>query len=125
MRHQITSLCPGTRVTELGDQETDVELFPALAVESADIVVIDQHLDYQEPHLGTDVVRRLRQMGFEGLICIRSADDSPEDQARYAASGAHCSIGKDVPGKEMVSRIIAAYNELHSRSGQSPLDDAT
>lgn len=27
--------------------------------------------NYQEPHLGTDVVRRLLQMGYKGLICIR------------------------------------------------------
>jgi len=123
LSHQITSLCPRAGVTELGDQESDVELFPAMAVEAADVVVVDQHLDYQEPHLGTDVVRRLRQMGYKGLICIRSSDDSPEDQVRYAASGAHCSIGKDVPGPEMAARLIAAYEELHSRTGPPP--DAT
>lgn len=26
------------------DQESDVELFPAMAVEAADVVVVDQHL---------------------------------------------------------------------------------
>jgi len=98
LSHQIASLCPRAQITEFGDQESDVELFSALAVECADIVVVDQHLDYGEPRLGTDVVRRLRQMGYKGLVCIRSADDSPEDQTRYTASGAHCSIGKDVPG---------------------------
>ncbi len=30
---------------------------------------------------------------FRGLICIRSADDSPEDRQRYIDCGAHCSFG--------------------------------
>jgi len=120
LSHQIASLCPRAQITEFGDQESDVELFSALAVECADVVVVDQHLDYGEPRLGTDVVRRLRRMGYKGLVCIRSADDSPEDQTQYAASGAHCSIGKDVPGPEMLARIIAAYHDLQGRSDPTP-----
>eukprot|EP00669_Euglena_mutabilis_P011485 TRINITY_DN6117_c0_g1_i2.p1 TRINITY_DN6117_c0_g1~~TRINITY_DN6117_c0_g1_i2.p1 ORF type:complete len:518 (+),score=90.83 TRINITY_DN6117_c0_g1_i2:217-1554(+) len=116
MEHHIRTYIPTARVTAFGERESDVELFVARAIEGADVVIVDQHLDYQEPHLGTDVVRRLRQMGYKGLICIRSADDSPEDQRRYAASGAHCSVGKDVPGPEMVAHLIAAYHDLHGRS---------
>ena len=32
----------------------------------------------------------------EGLICIRSGDDSPADQATYFSCGAHCCFGKDI-----------------------------
>ena len=31
-------------------------------------------------YYGTDMVRNLQALGFEGLMCIRSADDSEEDK---------------------------------------------
>eukprot|EP00669_Euglena_mutabilis_P003653 TRINITY_DN14664_c0_g1_i1.p1 TRINITY_DN14664_c0_g1~~TRINITY_DN14664_c0_g1_i1.p1 ORF type:complete len:457 (+),score=94.21 TRINITY_DN14664_c0_g1_i1:82-1371(+) len=95
--HQIQSELPDAIVKTFGAFETDVDLFTAMAVESADVVIVDQHLDYRgKSYLGTTLVRRLRLLGYQGLICIRSADDSPVDQAQYAQSGAHYFVSKNV-----------------------------
>jgi hypothetical protein len=85
-----------------------------MAVESADVVIVDQHLDYRgKSFLGTTLVRRLRLLGYQGLICIRSADDSPVDQAQYAQSGAHYFVSKNV-GRDFMRCLAAAYHDFVS-----------
>jgi len=113
LEQQLRYAFPGVRLTALGAEEGDVELFTARAVEEASIVILDQHLEYgRGSYLGTTVAQRLRRLGFPGMICIRSADDSPEDQALYAAAGAHCFLGKDLPSHEMVRCLATAYQEF-------------
>ena len=63
------------------------------------------HLEYSQIVLGTDIARQLRQLQFDGLICIRSADDAPEDREKYAEH-ADCSFGKDILGSQML-RVCA------------------
>jgi len=110
--HQIKSELPDASVKTFGARESDVDLFTAMAVESADVVIIDQHLDYKEQsYLGTSIVRRLQLYGYKGLICIRSANDSPEDQRQYAESGAHCFLSKN-GCRDVLQRIACAYSEL-------------
>jgi hypothetical protein len=109
VEHHIQLHCPSATVHVYGAEESDVELFPAVAAEHADIVVIDQHLDYGETHLGTNVVRRLLLMGYRGLVCVRSSDGTPADLKLYDASGAHLYIGKDIGGEEMMRRLKVAY----------------
>jgi DNA-binding NarL/FixJ family response regulator len=101
-----------------GAEESDVELFPAVAAEHADVVVIDQHLDYRETHLGTTVIRQLLLMGYRGLVCVRSADGTPADLELYEASGAHLYIGKDVGGDEMIGRLATAYHKHRRNAGR-------
>eukprot|EP00669_Euglena_mutabilis_P012603 TRINITY_DN7252_c0_g1_i1.p2 TRINITY_DN7252_c0_g1~~TRINITY_DN7252_c0_g1_i1.p2 ORF type:complete len:114 (-),score=28.29 TRINITY_DN7252_c0_g1_i1:147-488(-) len=101
-----------------GAEESDAELFPAVAAEHADVVVIDQHLDYRETHLGTTVVRQLLLMGYRGLVCVRSADGTPADLELYEASGAHLYIGKDVGGDEMIGRLATAYHKHRRNAGR-------
>eukprot|EP00669_Euglena_mutabilis_P014048 TRINITY_DN9073_c0_g1_i1.p2 TRINITY_DN9073_c0_g1~~TRINITY_DN9073_c0_g1_i1.p2 ORF type:complete len:104 (-),score=22.87 TRINITY_DN9073_c0_g1_i1:63-374(-) len=98
----------------LGAEESDVERFMAIAAEGADIVILDQHLEYGESYLGTTVARRLRLLGYNQLLCIRSASDSPEDRRLYASCGAHCVVGKDVPGSQMMNVIRSAFWTLHN-----------
>jgi len=113
LEQQLRYAFPGVRLTALGAEEGDVELFTARAVEEASLVILDQHLEYgRGSYLGTTVAQRLRRLGFPGMICIRSADDSPEDQALYAAAGAHCFLGKDLPSHEMVRCLATAYQEF-------------
>jgi len=108
--HQIESELPGAIVNTFGARASDVDLFPATAVESADVVIVDQHLDYKEQsYLGTSIVRRLRLLGYQGLICIRSADDSTRDQSHYEQSGAHCFLSKNI-GRGLIHRIACAYH---------------
>jgi len=113
LEQQLRYAFPGVRLMALGAEEGDVELFTARAVEEASLVILDQHLEYgRGSYLGTTVAQRLRRLGFPGMICIRSADDSPEDQALYAAAGAHCFLGKDLPSHEMVRCLATAYQEF-------------
>jgi CheY-like chemotaxis protein len=113
LEQQLRHAFPGVRVTALGAEEDDVELFTAMAAGEAEIVILDQHLEYSGgSYLGTTVAQRLRRLGYRRMICIRSADDSPEDQELYKASGAHCFLGKNLPGREMVRRFAAAYRDF-------------
>jgi len=120
MEHHIKRYCPSATVHVFGADEGDVELFPALAAEAADIVVVDQHLDYRVTHLGTNVVRRLLLMGYRGLVCVRSSDGTPADLDLYAAAGAHLYIGKDIGGEEMMRRLRTAHQEHQAAAGYSP-----
>jgi len=120
VEHHIKRYCPSAMVEVFGADEGDVELFPALAAGAADIVVVDQHLDYRVTHLGTNVVRRLLLMGYRGLVCVRSSDGTPADLDLYAAAGAHLYIGKDVGGEEMMRRLRTAYQEHQAATGHGP-----
>jgi len=122
VEHSVRTACPTAVITVLGATESDAEQFVALAPENADIVIVDQHLEYGETHLGTTVVRRLRLLGYRGLVCIRSADDSPEDRERYKAAGAHCVMGKDVPGPQMMGILNDAFWVLRNKDPRPTVD---
>eukprot|EP00667_Euglena_gracilis_P017681 EG_transcript_18676 len=79
----------------------------------ADVVIVDQHLVWGcEEVLGSNLVHQLRRLRYAGFICIRSADDGPNDQALYRQAGANCSVGKDVLGHVMIRQLGAAYDEF-------------
>eukprot|EP00667_Euglena_gracilis_P005606 EG_transcript_5648 len=101
--------CPSAVVRTFGAVEEDIDVFISEALRTADIVLLDQNLEYTRTHRGTDLCQKLLGLGFRGLVCIRSSDDSQDDQARYAASGAHCSFGKDVLGAKMIQQLKIAY----------------
>jgi len=110
LEHQLQSHCPAATVTAFGASEEDLDLFVARASEEADVVIVDQHLEYSESYLGTALLKRLRLMGFGGLMCVRSGDNSEDDVAHYAACGAHCFLGKDLPAQSLLDIIISAYH---------------
>eukprot|EP00668_Euglena_longa_P009915 GGOE01012007.1.p1 GENE.GGOE01012007.1~~GGOE01012007.1.p1 ORF type:complete len:663 (-),score=226.06 GGOE01012007.1:286-2232(-) len=109
MEFHLGRWCPTAVVQTFGASEEDIEVFVTEALVHADIVIMDQNLEFSVTHHGTDLCQRLLREGFAGLICIRSSDDSREDEARYASFGAHCSFGKDMLGAKMVQRLKAAY----------------
>eukprot|EP00667_Euglena_gracilis_P003783 EG_transcript_3794 len=113
---------PAATVHCFGASDPDIERFLSLALAEANVVILDQHLDSESAgtHYGTDLVQQLLAAGYSGLACIRSANDSPEDRARYTASGAHCTVGKDVSGARMVEQLAAAYTAFcHPSLGNS------
>eukprot|EP00667_Euglena_gracilis_P004443 EG_transcript_4468 len=100
-------------VHSFGATPQDVHQFVAAASQDGDIVICDQHLDYGDQHyLGTDLVRALRDRGFQGLLCMRSADMGEHDRLLYYSCGAHCAFGKEELCKDVVDHIKAAYVEL-------------
>eukprot|EP00667_Euglena_gracilis_P003382 EG_transcript_3393 len=115
----ITAWCDPSVVRVFGEKEADVELFLALAVQGADVIILDQHLEYgNETLLGTDIVQQLRSLGFVGYVCIRSASDSADDRRRFLESGANCSFGKDLPGAQFIEEFKETF--VLSRHGLIP-----
>ena len=94
----------------LGEVLEDCEAFVEGAMQDGDIAVLDQNIDFRgRSCLGTDLSRRLVGLGFQGLICIRSANNSTEDAAMYRGSGAHCVLPKDMKLVDMVTMVKQAY----------------
>eukprot|EP00667_Euglena_gracilis_P003066 EG_transcript_3074 len=117
-------------VRTFGGTAREVEAFLAEAPLAADVVILDQHLDYGAVHYrGTDLLQQLVHDGFEGLVCIRSANVTPENQHTFLESGAHCAVGKDVSPSVLVSTVLQAFfqhsTELVCRVPLSPCTVAT
>eukprot|EP00667_Euglena_gracilis_P004682 EG_transcript_4711 len=109
----ITRTASPAAVHSYGAAPEDVHQFVGAASQDGDIVICDQHLDYGDQHyLGTDLVRALRDRGFQGLLCMRSSDVDQPERELYYASGAHCAFGKEELCKDVVDHIKAAYVEL-------------
>eukprot|EP00667_Euglena_gracilis_P002334 EG_transcript_2333 len=107
-------------VVVMGEQESDVSDFVGYALAGADIVIIDQNLEYGSSYLGTDLVKQLLRCRFPGLICINSANTSPSDVELYYSSGAHCVFGKDLLGAIMMEQLKAAYLSFRSAPARMP-----
>ena len=91
-----------------------MDVFMQNCLANGDIAILDQHLQYgpDSSVLGTDLVAQLLARRFRGLICVRSANDSPEDLTLYRDAGAHCAFSKDLPLRAMVAEMLAAYRRL-------------
>eukprot|EP00667_Euglena_gracilis_P003224 EG_transcript_3236 len=131
LTHQLqTDLAPCT-VQAFGGSAADVTPFLRAALTSADIVILDQHLDWDEgPEgpsgelcLGTQLAQFLRLRAFRGLICIRSSSASEEDVLEYLQSGAHCVLDKLLDRRQFIAglrREWARFARLSSASGNPP-----
>mmetsp|Transcript_10911 Transcript_10911/g.16838 ORF Transcript_10911/g.16838 Transcript_10911/m.16838 type:complete len:99 (+) Transcript_10911:1052-1348(+) len=82
---------------------------------AADVVIVDQNLEYESGgYQGTDLIKQFVERGFQGLMCIRSANSSAADEQQYGEAGAQCVLGKDMSGPEMVDRLAEAHFEIHA-----------
>eukprot|EP00667_Euglena_gracilis_P003538 EG_transcript_3544 len=100
LEFHLRKWCAPAAVHLFGAREADLEMFLKVAATEADIVILDQHLEFLSGSvLGTDVITELHKRHYRGLICIRSAADSPEDREKYTACGTHHTMGKDVLGR--------------------------
>ena len=87
----------------LGETHQEVSSVPNLVLQTSsklehqDIVcMFDQNMVYPEGCLtGTGLVSQLRAQGFEGLIVIRSANDSAESLKQYYDVEVDAAISKD------------------------------
>eukprot|EP00667_Euglena_gracilis_P003747 EG_transcript_3761 len=110
LAHSLTRQLPQAVVSVFGEAEADVGAFLATALAGAHIVILDQHLMFgQKTVLGTSVIRDLLSRGYPGCIAIRSADSSPEDEAKYLGCGAHLMLSKDLRPGELVVRLTKGY----------------
>ena len=84
----------------LGETHQEVSSVPELVLQlqasHRDIVcMFDQNMEYPEGFVaGTELTSQLRTQCFEGLIVIRSANDSAESLKQYCDAGADAAISK-------------------------------
>eukprot|EP00667_Euglena_gracilis_P003140 EG_transcript_3152 len=110
LEHTLHQQLPLCTVEVFGSTSQEVRDFMSAALDHADVLIIDNHLVYEDAQfLGTQLLAELIQSGYRGFACMRSANAAPEDEAQYAASGAHCCLGKDLGPREMVSHLQASY----------------
>eukprot|EP00667_Euglena_gracilis_P009269 EG_transcript_9412 len=121
LKFHIERWCQPSSVACFGATMEELDPFIAHAAQ-ADIVIVDQHLNWARAHLGTDIVRHLRQLPFQGFVCIRSAEDGPDDQEQYQLAGANCSMGKDLLGHVMLQQLKEAYEAFRPAKPPSPGD---
>eukprot|EP00668_Euglena_longa_P006809 GGOE01008142.1.p1 GENE.GGOE01008142.1~~GGOE01008142.1.p1 ORF type:complete len:706 (+),score=191.03 GGOE01008142.1:138-2120(+) len=108
---------PSCTVEVFGSNSQEVRGFMDAVLDHGDMILIDNHLVYEDAQFtGTQLISELFSAGYAGYVCVRSANMSPEDQAQYVASGAHCCLGKDVRPKEMVGTLNATYREHRHRA---------
>ena len=69
---------------------------------------------------GTNVARRLLRKGYQGFVCIRSANDSDEDKALVEESGAHWFIDKQIPIRRMLELLQREYYHFLLQRGPLP-----
>eukprot|EP00668_Euglena_longa_P004286 GGOE01005023.1.p1 GENE.GGOE01005023.1~~GGOE01005023.1.p1 ORF type:complete len:654 (+),score=155.68 GGOE01005023.1:138-1964(+) len=126
LRHQLRHDIPGCIVDIYGASAADVEPFLSHTVASADVAILDQHLDWPSGSLGlgTDLVRLLLQASFRGLICIRSANMSEQDVQHYLSAGAHCVLDKLLDRTQTTATLAHHYWHFFSMSPVPPLPPA-
>jgi len=108
---QIEMHFPDCTMQSFGEHIEDVQAFKTAALAGADIAILDQNLDYgRATVLGTTIVTELLAEGFQGFLCIRSANTSPADLDLYERAGAHLAIDKAVLANEMIRQIILEYS---------------
>eukprot|EP00668_Euglena_longa_P027935 GGOE01034992.1.p1 GENE.GGOE01034992.1~~GGOE01034992.1.p1 ORF type:complete len:683 (-),score=239.65 GGOE01034992.1:312-2279(-) len=110
--HGFATHAPQTICQAYGATVDELVDFQSAALSRANIVVLDQHLDYHHVIIyGTDIAQCLRQAGYGGFICVRSANATDEDELLYLRCGADCTIGKDIPLRDMVRALELAYEK--------------
>jgi CheY-like chemotaxis protein len=111
--HQLTALASPQSVKAFGATQDEVLLFLLQSVTTADVIIMDEHLQYSGAEFrGSDLMERFVAAGFQGLLCARSANCSETDIRKYVRSGAQCILRKEMSGTEMVETIADAYHRM-------------
>ena len=82
---QFLRFFPGSEAQAFGRSREDVPAFVEAVLSGADVVVLDQNLEWsrEEVVLGTDLLQELLAKGFQGLLCMRSANSAEADVKFY------------------------------------------
>ena len=102
----------GSCVEMFGATKDDLEGFAEAAMALADVVILDQNMEYGPTTVrGTNLLKQLTALGFGGLCCIRSANTSADDRALYTSCGAHLTLDKGLSFRDMALCLQNAYVE--------------
>jgi len=76
------------------------------------VCMFDQNMHYDEGSVyGSELVMKLRAIGFNGLVIMRSANDSEDSQGEYLAAGADVVLSKGMGVRVLISRIPEMLQE--------------
>ena len=122
----IPSLCPDVAVATFGEDAADAERFKPAALARANIVILDQNVDVPGKELlGTEVAAELLEEGYQGFLCIRSANSTEADVELSRRSGAHWHVSKDVPVPKMVKMLQREYQAFAAQGTGSGRTSST
>ena len=108
----------------LGELHAEVQSVPELVLRASAangalnvVCMFDQNMEWPEGIiLGSDLVTALRGSGFNGLIIMRTANDSDSCEATFLKWGADAVFSKAMGGK----LVIPALLDLHAEIIQNP-----
>jgi hypothetical protein len=117
--HNLTTRAQTRHVYTYGKDAGDATRFITDTLQDGAIAILDQNLEFGSNHnvLGTDLVAELIKCGFQGLICIRSANATDEDARMYKEAGAHCVFAKDTPMSQVIPQMKRAFSHLNIMEG--------
>ena len=116
----------------LGENREQLNLSATFATAmKPDIVIMDENLkfltqltDYREVSggsmdidadelpTGSQICEEMTARGVTALLCIRSANTSPEDVRKYVDAGAHCVICKSFANTALAGPLLRAWRDL-------------
>eukprot|EP00668_Euglena_longa_P025079 GGOE01031307.1.p1 GENE.GGOE01031307.1~~GGOE01031307.1.p1 ORF type:complete len:886 (-),score=253.83 GGOE01031307.1:1289-3754(-) len=116
LEHSLPRHFPSATVCVLGETPDQVPQFINGAAAEADIVILDQHLDYStQSFLGTSVLADLLDFHCRAFFCIRSASVAHGNEAAFYAAGAHCALGKDLRPDDFFRILKRMYKSFLAR----------
>ena len=105
------------KVAMYGKDVEEVEQFKEDALESGDILIVDENVDLPgAEQLGSTIVKELMAAGYDGFACIRSGNSEDADRELSLASGAHWHVGKEVRMRDMIGQLRAEYETFLLRN---------
>ena len=121
----LQDVVPNGTILMYGKDADEVEEFKQAALQSADILILDENVDVPGAELyGSAILKELIQKGYNGFACIRSGNSDPSAQALSARSGAHWHVGKEVPMRQMIRDLQTQYAKFQEQKAVPPEDDA-
>ena len=126
LSRMLTAKFPDSVVTVYGETVDSVETFKDTLLNGCDIAVLDQNLDIPgagDELLGTDVLKAVVALGYDGLAFVRSGNVSAADAQLYYESGAHGVCDKAMPLKQLADELAKEY--ARNRPSNLPLSTTT
>lgn len=98
--------------------------------DASDILIIDQNIDLTEETsiaYGTEIAKEIRGRSFDGLIALRTANDSAQEVEKYLSEGSiDICLGKSDSHDVVAEQIKQAYvKKIRSISNESALRSKT
>ena len=113
----LQNVVPNGTVLMYGKDLDKVEEFKRTALESGDILILDENVDLPGADLhGSVTLKELIQKGYDEFACIRSGNSDPSAEALSFQSGAHWHVGKEVPMHQMIRDLQTQYTKFQRQA---------